>query len=231
MDIITKFCPALVRTFRLSPLLLLSVLTGCGPSNKNVADPLRATSVTEALAQSNTVQNLDLYYRRLPGFPRDILILTNLHQLNLRTCTLGSLPEEITALSHLTRLDLGQTSLTNLPPAIGKLSQLTHLWLNDNPLPALPREIGDLSGLLYLNADRTGLTELPQEIGNLPHLQWLRLNNNRLTALPSDMSGLAKSLKVLYLIGNPIPAQEQKRIRDSLPRCNVIFTTGQAKTN
>jgi len=210
---------------------LALILTGCNPPGKITIDPFRATTVAEALAQSNTIQNLDLYYRHLPRFPMDILVLKNLQQLNLRTCTLGRLPDEIAALSQLTRLDLGQTGLTNLPPVIGQLANLTHLWLNDNPLPALPREIANLSHLTYLNADRTFLTQLPQELGLLPNLKWLRLNNNRLTALPQDMSGLAKNLKVLYLIGNPISAQEQKRIRDSLPGCHVIFNAGQAEKN
>jgi Leucine-rich repeat (LRR) protein len=83
---------------------------------------------------------------------------------------------------------------------------------------------------MYFNADRTRLTELPQEFGALPNLKWLRLNHNQLTAMPTDISGLAKNLKVLYLIGNPIPEQEQKRIQNSLPDCNVIFHTGSAET-
>ena len=206
------------------------VLTGCRPPAEAPVDPLRATTVAEAIAQSNTVENLDLFYRRLKGFPPEILTLKHLMQLNLRTCTIGRLPDEIVALSQLSRLDLGQTGLTNLPPAIGQLTELTYLWLNDNPLPALPSEIGKLSNLVYLNADRTLLSQLPQEIGLLPNLKWLRLNGNQLSAMPADMSGLAKNLKTLYLIGNPIPLQEQKRIRDSLPKCNVIFQIGQAAT-
>ena len=208
------------------PLLLGLMLAGCSPAVEKPQDPLRTTTVAEALAKSNTVQTLDLFYRRLHGFPPEILTLTNLQQLTLRTCTLGRVPDELAALSQLTRLDLGQTALTNLSPAVGHLTRLTHLWLNDNPLPTLPREIGNLSQLLYLNADRTQLTELPQELGALPNLRWLRLNHNQLTALPADMSGLAKNLKVLYLIGNPIPEPEQKRIRNSLPGCNVIFHAG-----
>ena len=211
------------------PLLLALVFCGCSPAVNKPPDPLRATTITEALAQSNTIENLDLYYRRLNGFPAAILNLKTLKQLNLRTCTLGRLPDEIAALSQLNRLDLEQTGLTNLPPAIGQLPQLTHLWLNDNPLPALPSEIGGLTNLLYLNADRTLLTQLPQGIGSLSNLKWLRLNNNQLTAMPPDMTGLAKNLKVLYLIGNPIPLEEQKRIRAALPGCNVIFNTGKAK--
>ena len=211
-------------------LVLGGMLMGCSRAANTPVDPLRATTVAEALAQSNTVQALDLFDRHLRGFPQEILTLKHLRWLNLRTCTLGRVPDELAMLAQLTRLDLSQTGLTNLTPAVGQLSQLTHLWLNDNPLPALPREIGSLSQLMYFNADRTRLTELPQEFGALPNLKWLRLNHNQLTAMPTDISGLAKNLKVLYLIGNPIPEQEQKRIQNSLPDCNVIFHTGSAET-
>lgn len=207
-------------------LLLSLALTGCRPSDETPEDLFRATTVAEAFSKSNTIENLDLYYRRLHGFPTNILVLTNLKQLNLRTCTIGTLPDDIAVLSELIRLDLGQTGLTNLPPAIGKLTHLTHLWLNDNPLPGLPAEVGTLSNLIYLNADRTQLNQLPEEVGKLANLRWLRLNNNHLSAMPADMSGLAKNLKVLYLIGNPIPEQERNRIRDSLPGCEVIFQAG-----
>jgi Leucine-rich repeat (LRR) protein len=210
----------------LTLLLGLFILTGCRPAAEAPLDPLRATTVAEALAQSNTVQNLDLFYRRLNGFPTDILVLKKLKQLNLRTCTIGRLPDEITALSQLTRLDLGQTALTNLPPAIGELSQLTHLWVNDNPLPSLPQEIQNLANLTYLNADRTQLSQLPPGIGLLSNLRWLRLNNNHLTAMPADMTGLAKNLKILYLMDNPLPEQEQNRIKAALPGCTVIFQPG-----
>lgn len=227
MGTVTKHMKAFTNAALLLMLMMGFVLTGCSPSAEKATDPLRATTVTNALAQSNTIQNLDLFYRRLNGFPTEILTLKNLKQLTLRTCTIGQLPDEISTLSLLTRLDLGQTGLTNLPPAVGQLSQLTHLWLNDNPLPSLPRELAGLTQLTYLNADRTLLREVPQELGLLSNLKWLRLNNNQLTAMPLDMSGLAKSLKILYLIGNPIPEQEQKRIKDSLPGCEVTFRVGK----
>lgn len=181
----------------------------------------------EALSKSNTLENLDLFNRRLTNFPPAILDFKSLEKLTLRTCNIGRLPDEFGSLSLLKQLDVGQTGLTNLTPAIGQLKQLTHLWLNDNPLPALPPEISVLSSLVYLNADRTFLSQLPEEIGALPNLRCLRLNHNRLTAMPADMSGLAKNLEILYLIGNPIPETEQQRIKAALPGCKVLFQPGR----
>lgn len=189
-------------------------------------DPLRAITLDEALAKSNTLEHLDLFTRKLKGFPPVILQFKQLKQLNLRTCTIGEVPEAIGTLTNLYRLDLSQTGLTHLTPAISRLSQLSYLWLNDNPLPSLPPEMAALTNLAYLNADRTGLSSLPPGVGTLAKLKWLRLNNNQITAMPADMSGLAKNLKVLYLIGNPIPETEKNRITAALPACRVVFETG-----
>lgn len=201
-----------------------ALLAGCSPEPTTpLRDPQRATTLEEAMVAPDEILELDLFYRRLPSFPRDILKLKNLKILTLRTCRIGALPEEIGKLSKLSSLDAGESSLTNLTPAVGCLSNLTRLWLNDNRLTSLPAELGQLSKLAYLNLDRNRITALPDSLGRLSNLTWLRLNQNRLTALPEDLSGLAQNLKILYLMGNPIPDAEKQRIRKALPKCNVIF--------
>lgn len=210
-------------------LYLLTLASGalvCGCSREEAPpprDPRRATTMQEAMEVPDKVRELDLYYRRLPAFPLEILKLAYLERLSVRTCRIGEFPDAIGALQHLVSLDAGEAGLTNLTPAISRLSNLRRLWLNDNQLTALPSEIGKLSRLTYLNLDRNQLTTLPDSIGLLPNLTWLRLNSNRLTGLPSDLSGLAQNLKTLYLMGNLIPEPEQARIRQALPNCKVIF--------
>lgn len=210
--------------------MLVCALSGCRPGTPP-GDPRRAITLGEAITKSNTLETLDLFTRKLNGFPPVILQFRQLKHLNLRTCSIGQLPDEIGTLTHLYRLDLSQTGLTNLTPAICHLSQLSYLWLNDNHLPALPPEMAALTNLAYLNADRTGLSSLPPGLGALANLKWLRLNNNQISAMPADMSGLAKNLKVLYLIGNPIQEAEKDRIRTALPACRVVFETGGTTLN
>ena len=203
------------------PLLLLVLLqAGCSPATPPPVT--RATTVDEALATPGTIESLDLFYRRLKGFPPAVLQLPHLRQLVLRTCTIGSLPDEIAALTELASMDLSDTALTNLPPAIGSLPKLQRLWLNDNTLTQLPHEIGQLGQLTYLNLDRNQLTALPPEVGRLRSLRWLRLNGNPLTRFPEDLTGLAQNLETLYLIDTPVPESEIGRIRAALPNCKVI---------
>jgi Leucine-rich repeat (LRR) protein len=201
------------------------LFTGCSREDATPPprDPRRATTMEEAMEAPDKVRDLDLYYRRLPAFPPDILKLRNLERLSVRTCKIGALPPEIGSFSNLASLDAGESSLTNLTPSVGRLANLRRLWLNDNQLAVVPPELGRLSQLTYLNLDRNQLTDLPDSLGKLPMLTWLRLNHNRLTSLPADLSGLAQNLKTLYLMGNPIPEHEQARIRKALPNCKVIF--------
>ncbi len=204
-------------------LLAMHFTGGCTPSSPPPRDPQRAITMEEAMESPDKVRDLDLFYRRLPVFPVDILKLTNLEHLTLRTCTIGTLPEEIASLSKLTSLDMGQTSLTNLTSAVVRLPRLKKLWLNDNALVALPPDLGNLKQLVYLNLDRNQLTSLPDSTGTMTSLRWLRLNDNKLTALPRDLSGLAQNLETLYLMGNPLPDKERDRIRNLLPKCKVVF--------
>jgi Leucine-rich repeat (LRR) protein len=204
--------------------LLTLILAGCSaedPPPQRLAH--RATFMQEALEAPEKIRILDLFNRRLPGFPPEIFKMQHLDTLILRTCKIGELPAEIQTLQSLSRLDLGETSLTNLTPTVLTLPRLTQLWLNDNLLNQLPSGFNRLSQLTYLNLDRNQLTELPADFGTMSSLIWLRLNHNRLTHLPRDLSGLKHTLKTLYLLGNPIPAAEQQRIRAALPDCTIYF--------
>lgn len=202
-------------------LLIVLLATGCG--RQEVPPLSRATTVEEALSNAESVVSLDLFYRWLPAFPTRALELSHLRHLGLRTCQCGTLPPGIAALTNLVSLDASSAGLTNLSAAVGSLHSLTRLWLNDNALAELPPELGDLRNLEYLNLDRNNLTRLPEGLGRLEHLRWLRINGNRLTALPQDLTGLAKSLTILYLKGNPLPDEEKHRLRSALPECEIVY--------
>jgi Leucine-rich repeat (LRR) protein len=202
------------------------LISGCSPSDQfwkkpDIGD--KVTTLEEALKHPETVRNLDLFNRGLPGFAAEILTLKNLERLSLRKNTVVTVPDTITSLTALKWLDLGESRLTELNPAVGTLPALSALYLNDNALTVLPITLGDLSRLQYLNADRNKVTAIPASLGKSESLKWLRLNDNLITAMPDDLGGLAKNLRRLYLRGNPIPDAEKKRIQQALPNCQVIF--------
>lgn len=206
--------------------LILTLAAGCSPSDQFWHKPdlgTRFTSLDDAGRQPQAVRFLDLFDQQRAGFPPAILALTNLERLSLRKNAVGDLPDTIASLTRLAWIDLGACGLTNLPATVGSLPKLTTLYLNDNALSSLPDSLGDLRTLCYLNLDRNQLAALPASIGKLESLRWLRLNGNRLSALPADMSGLARSLKRLYLRENPLPESELNRIRKALPNCEIIY--------
>ncbi len=91
--------------------------------------------------------------------------------------------------------------LTNLSPSIGNLVNLTALDLNYNQLTQLPSNVNKLTKLTEFSINGNPLTELPQPISNLVNLEKLYLSSNRLSTLPSFIGNLV-NLKYLYLYGN-----------------------------
>ena len=206
---IRNVSPWMRRSLLPGAMVLTALLAGCSPTPEPARNLERATTMEEAREAPDQLRNLDLYYRRLPAFPPEILMFKNLEKLTLRTCTIGELPADIATLTKIQYLDLGESHLTNLTASVTALTNLTRLWLNDNTLTTLPPGLDRLSNLMYLNLDRNRLTSLPADIGHLSSLKWLRLNHNQLSALPADLSGLAQNLEILYLMGNPISEAER----------------------
>lgn len=206
---------------------LTSLLVGgCSPRDQFWKKPdfgEKVTSLDAALKKGAAVRNLDLYNLNLQGFPEGILSLNQLERLGLRKNAIGTVPAGIAGLTKLAWMDLGQAGLTALDAAVGRLPALTTLYVNDNALAALPASLSECKGLTYFNADRNKLTALPDGLGRLPQLKWLRLNGNQIAALPADLGGWAKTLKRLYLRGNPLPDAEKDRVRKALPNCEIFF--------
>jgi len=106
---------------------------------------------------------------------------------------------------------LSYQDLEELPADIAQLINLEDLRLNGNRLTRLPPEIGKMVGPHLIDVSHNKLTSLPPEVGNLTDTS-LRATNNRITKLPDEIV----HVKSVDLSGNPIPAEEQERIRGML---------------
>lgn len=112
-------------------------------------------------------------------------------------------PKCLLKLSNVDELDLSRNMIQKLPEDIGRLSSLRWLDLHSNKLESLPESIGDLVGLTHLNLSNNCLTSagLPSSLGSLTDLKSLNLGLNQLDALPLSMTGL-DNLKELGLFDN-----------------------------
>jgi len=185
-----------------------------------------AGAVIEAIAaQKSSVTGYDFaYVCNVNDVPLDqFKKMSRTQRIGITRGNVSQLSPEIAAFSDLIRLQIHDQKLQSVPSSIGQLNKLEILMLGGNNLQSLPKEIGNLTGLRVLHAYDNALTSVPEEIGNLTMLEELDLHTNSIKRLPKSMYKLAKTLRVLYLGGNPISDDEKRYIKSSLPTTEVFF--------
>ncbi|XP_044228584.1 leucine-rich repeat-containing protein 18 [Thunnus albacares] len=138
-------------------------------------------------------------------FPKCLLKLTNVDELDLSRNLIQKLPENIGNFSSLRWLDLHSNKLESVPESIGNLVGLTHLNLSNNRLTsaALPSTLGLLTNLKSLNLGMNQLDDLPPTMVALDSLQELGLFDNLFISLPEFVKVL-RSLTKLNVKRNPL---------------------------
>ncbi|XP_008427935.1 leucine-rich repeat-containing protein 18 [Poecilia reticulata] len=149
-------------------------------------------------------------------FPKCLLKLRNLDELDLSRNQIQKLPEAIGTLKSLRRLDLHSNKLESVPESIGSLIELTYLNLANNRLTSagLPSTLGFLCQLKTLNLGLNQLDALPSTLEHLTLLQELALFDNQFIKVPEFLTNLRNLTKV-NLIRNPcmFAHAESERIR------------------
>ncbi len=114
----------------------------------------------------------------------------NATSLDLSGCGIVLLPPNILKLSELTHLRLRSNQISDIPPAIAGLQKLQTLVLWANKLTKLPSELSDLTKLRHLDLDSNLLSSLPSEIGKLGSLTILDLRSNLFVKVPDEIAVL-----------------------------------------
>lgn len=184
-------------------LFLLPLLAFGQETPAEEAPPEAYSMIREALANPDSVTELDLSGYSMGYLPPEIGELTNLEKLWLQDNNLEELPPSIGNLRKLTQLKLTGNRLNALPKEFWRLSSLERLWLNNNSFSDLDDKLGKLSSLKWLILDDNPLTALPSTIERLVHLEELWLQEGQLAVLPESLTKL-ESLKKLMLWGNPL---------------------------
>jgi len=175
--------------------------SGCFKHRETPHRPVVARSLSEAAAQKEAVERLNLTGLEIGDLSKDVAAMPKLKELWLRDAkNVGSLAA-LRSCKALRTLDLSSAHLSTVPEDVCAAVGLEQLYLVDNGISSLPPALGDLAALQYLNLDRNQLTALPAEMGKLGELRWLRLNENKLAELPADLAKLVK-LQRIYLRQN-----------------------------
>ncbi|XP_076599425.1 leucine-rich repeat-containing protein 18 [Chaetodon auriga] len=150
-------------------------------------------------------RRLTLSNMGITTFPKCLLKLTNVDELDLSRNLIQKLPANIGNFSSLRWLDLHSNKLESVPESIGNLVGLTHLNLSNNRLTSagLPSTLGSLSNLKSLNLGMNQLDTLPPTIAALHSLQELGLFDNLFIKLPEFVTVL-HNLTKLNMKRNPL---------------------------
>jgi Leucine-rich repeat (LRR) protein len=113
--------------------------------------------------------------------------------------------------------------ISEIPAKIKNLRELTSLRLTLTAISSIPFELTALKHLKLLDLTDGSLANCNLDnISGITSLEYLYLYGCGLSKLPADIGHLI-NLKELGLAGNNFAADEQARIRKSLPHCLVKF--------
>lgn len=156
--------------------------------------------------------------------------LSHLKELRLRANDLVQMPVTLTRLQSLKILSLEANQLGKglpkgryaLPLEISYLENLIELHLHDNELHNLPPGIGLMEKLQVLGLNSNRFSAFPIEICEIETLQELSLSHNQINYIPAEIASL-KKLRRFYLINNPLPIYEKKKLKSLLPHTSLFF--------
>ena len=104
-----------------------------------------------ALANPDSVFQLQLKRKGLNIFPSELSQFPNLQKLDLSKNKIVAFPDSLKNLINLTFLDLSRNKIASIPTSISQLISLEHLDLWHNNVDVLPYQISELPNLNYLD--------------------------------------------------------------------------------
>jgi Leucine-rich repeat (LRR) protein len=136
------------------------------------------------------------------ALPAEFSALKSMKNLEMVSCEVTEFPKVVLDMPNMEDLNLNSNKMTSVPAEISKLKNLKSLGLMFNALPSIPASISELPNLERLLLHSNKLTVLPAELSKLSKLRDLYAPQNLLTALPESFSGFA-ALSSLDISTNP----------------------------
>eukprot|EP01127_Copromyxa_protea_P021081 TRINITY_DN7159_c0_g1_i1.p1 TRINITY_DN7159_c0_g1~~TRINITY_DN7159_c0_g1_i1.p1 ORF type:complete len:2707 (+),score=519.17 TRINITY_DN7159_c0_g1_i1:787-8121(+) len=156
-------------------------------------------------ALPKNITKMDLSSNFISELPNEWGELCNLVSLKLSSNKLSDLPPTMANCTALKTLHLNNNNFESLPFVISKMSGLEDLSLPNNQLQELPYWISKLKAVKKFNLRSNKLTVVTHAMSQMSELSVLDLSQNNITELPTTLCLLEDTLKVVGIIGNPIP--------------------------
>lgn len=139
----------------------------------------------ETIGLVESIRFLDISFNKINGFPRSVIGLKNIVEINAEMCCISSLPDTFTYLDTLVTLNLSNNRFTRFPIEMSKMKSLKTLNMRNNSISLLQRNINVMTNVETLDLGRNQLRALPIEfyeiIESVPNL---KMDENPWSDLP-----------------------------------------------
>ena len=156
-------------------------------------------------AKALTSKRLILQSQGAVAFPKEILRITDLTDVNLSRNLLENIPEEIESLTALCTLTIEDNMLHSLPTALSACTTIFELRLSGNQLYDLPDSFGNFSRLSILDLSNNQFANIPEILQKLVTLTTLLMAGNSIRVIPAWISSLTR-LRTLSIAENQVTA-------------------------
>ena len=158
---------------------------------------------TEVGHRLPSLERLSLANNHLTCLPDNIIMLTNLKELNLLKNKIVQLPSRIGLMIALQKLEVANNLLTSVPASFGALQLLTVVNLECNKIRVLPENLDHLVSCKYLNVNNNCLVRLPKCVARMPKLEILSASQNQIAYIPEEVFE-SESIRRIRLSANLI---------------------------
>ena len=160
------------------------------------------TSISEHLAESQTLQGLYIANTGITSLPENIFSMPQLEHLYISDCPITSLPEIKEENRTLRYLWASWCDIAKFPEDIARLTALESLLMDNNRnwkmTGTLPENISEMTSLRVLRLNSNSLSgTLPEGICELRNLETIDLSNNEFEGcIPSDIGNLTSLIEL-----------------------------------
>lgn len=194
----------------INELKYLSTLDAGSNQIRQVAEGINLSYLKKIRLDNN-------YLAQTPAF---LAKSSKLEYLNLNNNDISDI-SILAGMYRLQSLNLGDNPVQSVLP-VKNLKKLEYLVLDWIDLSGVdPEFLKGLSALRVLSLEHCSLDDFSAFTGNWPSLEELSLIGNEFQMLPAPFRRI-KSLKKIWLKGNPIPESEISVLAEALPDCQVF---------
>lgn len=154
-------------------------------------------------------------------FPRNLLKVKELEEINFDKTKLKIVPREIRELGNLKIMSFRETEIEALPESVPELKKLQEIYLCKTKIKSLQPWIGGIKSLRKLDLSDTGVEQLPDEISGMENLLELILYSTKIRVLPDGVGRLSR-LQMLGLSFTQVGSDPLPGWIGNLPNLKII---------